>query len=128
MNEKNTLEAILQVLATTVLVDSKTHSAEPEEFRDQIKNLQIFAADHPSAFGDVINIDKWCDANWEDIKENLAGEKREDYIIFSLADITDEFLQPMLYSSMNDICHCDNEFHSEEKALLMQAARLWDLS
>lgn len=124
--EQNSLAAVLQVLAVTVLIDNKIHSAEPQEFIQQIKNLRIFVTDHPE-FSKVINIEQWCIQNWDSIRQILLSDDRLNYIEKSLELITCDFLRPMTYASMSQICRCDNEMHSSEINLLKQASISWEL-
>lgn len=125
--DENSLAAVLQVLAITVLIDNKIRSAEPKEFIQQIKNLQIFVTDLPE-FGKVVNIEQWCVTNWEDIQQTLQSEDRKKYVEDSLKSITCDFLRPMAYASMSQICHCDNEMHISEISLLKKASQIWDLN
>lgn len=124
--EENTLAAVLQVLAITVLIDNKIHTAEPKEFIQQIKNLRIFVVNHPE-FSTAQNIEQWCIDNWQNVRDYLKSSERKNYIVASFKAITCDLLQPMVYTSMNHICLCDNEMHHSEKGLLKQAAALWKL-
>jgi hypothetical protein len=124
---ENSIDAVLRMLAITVLVDDHVHPKEPFEFDIQVRNLNIFV--QGNRLGDIeCDFEVWFVAHGKEIALALKGKSKACYIDEALRLITNSTLQLMLYSSMGHIIRCDNEVHDSEKELLQLAAKSWQLN
>ena len=116
---------VLEVLSIAILIDGVIHPREPEEFVSQVRVLRVFADDGPQF--SALAATKWFDANWQRILDELSSGNRNEFLRKALLRIDEEWLGPLVYASMGQICRSDNEFHPTEKDLLKYAASVWNL-
>ena len=124
--DTNSLAAVMDILAITMLVDRIVHPAEPGEFEEQIHSLQLRTAD-----GQILDdgyIDDWFDNEFPAFSEQFDRTDQTALVSRCLGQITDPFLQGVLYQSMMRLCQCDDEVHAREHELLQQTAEAWGLA
>ena len=120
-----TLEEILTPLALTVIIDHKVKNPELKEFRRQaVGLLELFDLAPLSE----TELKSWYNAKDQELREQLAGKRKNTVILRALTRFTDDVHVENLYEAMLAISISDKEYVKEESELIRSAATLWGFS
>ena len=124
--EKNSIDAVVQVLLLTVYVDGVKRPPEIPEVRDQLLNLAIFTV---GAFKDISGglsplIDKY-DAQ---VRDAIDQSDLMEITDAAINQIDDPMLIPLVLTAMRSVALSDDEFHHSEKVLINRAAEIWGIA
>jgi len=116
-------EAVLKILAVTVLIDHRTKDRELIEFAHaaMMHNQQL----RPSVMLSRRMIIEWFHTEKTGIIDALKADEDDSYKSELLSRIKDSDLQRRLLSSVFSIAVCDYELHDEESDFIKQALKVW---
>ena len=121
MPNKNTLDAVFQVLAICVIVDQKIRDKEMKEFCRQAAALSnLCGAPCPPE-----HALSWFKHAEPEILAKMASRGRNTVILKALTSIKDDVLRENVYDSMIAVSMSDSEFHRQESDLIRSAASIW---
>jgi len=116
---------ILTPLALTVIIDRKVRKPELTAFKEQATGLiELFELESLSEQ----QISEWYNAHEAELREKLAGERKNTMVLRALTRFTEDAHIENLYEAMLAISISDKEYHEEESDLIKSAASIWGYS
>jgi len=124
--EKNSLEAVVQVLLLTVYADRVKKTPEIPVVHIKLFNMAIFTEDaFKDHSGDLKPLIEKYDAQVRDVIDHSDLLEITDT---ALNRIDDPMMTPLLIAAMRSVALSDGEFHHNENILIQRAEEIWGMA
>ena len=121
-----TIENILTILALTVFADKRVFSNEIDSFVNSARNLESLS--NPETDITPAKLLDWFEGHREALKGRMDQRATfEDWLNPILDDLTDHPDRHAMFNRMIEISKSDGEVHVSEKALMVLAAKRWNI-
>ena len=122
-----TINNILTILALTVFADKRVFADEIKSFINSARTLE--ALNNLDVDLSPAKLLVWFETNREDLKARMdAGASFERWLTPILDDLIDHPDRHAILNRMINISKSDGEVHVSEKALMVIAAKRWNIN
>lgn len=120
------IDNILTLLAITVCADKRIFADEIDSFIESAQDLEIFSEGDENITPAKLLL--WFETRRDELKARLANiAVFENWLNPILDNLLDSPHKPAILNKMIKISKSDGELHVSEKALIVLAAKRWNL-